>query len=271
MGFVLDGILMGCFDVFGGSFIFCYVDNENLGFVVVFFGVGDVLVFSYLLFGLIVFYNIVRLLEEMGGMVVVMVGDFDLQCIFVKLEIGDIDGFCVYVSCFKIDSDLWCGFGIIDCEYIEVKVFYEFGDSYIQVIMVLNDFFDYDLFLVLVLIFVSNYYYGYQVFILEGCVSVDLGVYDFNGDGIIDDSDFIFVFIGFNCIFYYEDCINICDDKFYLLGFGIYLLEDIQLIVIVYFEDKDGYGVLLDSYINLLGIYEDQVVVGLDVVYFCGV
>lgn len=49
----------------------------------------------------------------------------------MKLEMGDIEGFKVYVSCLKIDFELWWGFGIIDCEYIEVKVFYEFGSSYI--------------------------------------------------------------------------------------------------------------------------------------------
>lgn len=54
MGFVFDGIFMGCFDVFGGSLIFCYVDNENLGVVIVFLGVGDVFVLIYVLLGFIV-------------------------------------------------------------------------------------------------------------------------------------------------------------------------------------------------------------------------
>ncbi|MCG8443670.1 MAG: Plug domain-containing protein, partial [Caulobacterales bacterium] len=42
IGFVLDGIPMGRPDPFGGSPIFRYVDNENLGSVVASPGAGDV-------------------------------------------------------------------------------------------------------------------------------------------------------------------------------------------------------------------------------------
>ena len=137
--------------------------------------------------------------------------------------------------------------------------------------MVSNDFFDYDSPSAPASTFASNYYYGYQASIPEGCVSADPGVYDFNGDGTIDDSDFTPVFTGSNCTSYYEDRINIRDDKLYSLGFGTYLSEDIQLTATAYFEDKDGYGVSPDSYTNSLGIYEDQAAAGLDVVHPRGV
>ena len=271
MGFVLDGIPMGRSDAFGGSPIFRYVDNENLGSVVASPGAGDVSAPSYSSLGPIASYNTVRPSEEMGGMVAVTVGDFDLQRTFVKLETGDIDGFRAYVSRSKTDSDLWRGPGTIDREHIEAKALYEFGDSYIQATMVSNDFFDYDSPSAPASTFASNYYYGYQASIPEGCVSADPGVYDFNGDGTIDDSDFTPVFTGSNCTSYYEDRINIRDDKLYSLGFGTYLSEDIQLTATAYFEDKDGYGVSPDSYTNSLVIYEDQAAAGLDVVHPRGV
>tara|TARA_Y100000780_G_scaffold41994_1_gene34223 strand:+ start:287422 stop:289764 length:2343 start_codon:yes stop_codon:yes gene_type:complete len=271
MGFVLDGIPMGRSDAFGGSPIFRYVDNENLGSVVASPGAGDVSAPSYSSLGPIASYNTVRPSEEMGGMVAVTVGDFDLQRTFVKLETGDIDGFRAYVSRSKTDSDLWRGPGTIDREHIEAKALYEFGDSYIQATMVSNDFFDYDSPSAPASTFASDYYYGYQASIPEGCVSADPGVYDFNGDGTIDDSDFTPVFTGSNCTSYYEDRINIRDDKLYSLGFGTYLSEDIQLTATAYFEDKDGYGVSPDSYTNSLGIYEDQAAAGLDVVHPRGV
>ena len=271
MGFVLDGIPMGRSDAFGGSPIFRYVDNENLGSVIASPGAGDVSAPSYSSLGPIASYNTVRPSEEMGGMVAVTVGDFDLQRTFVKLETGDIDGFRAYVSRSKTDSDLWRGPGTIDREHIEAKALYEFGDSYIQATMVSNDFFDYDSPSAPASTFASNYYYGYQASIPEGCVSADPGVYDFNGDGTIDDSDFTPVFTGSNCTSYYEDRINIRDDKLYSLGFGTYLSEDIQLTATAYFEDKDGYGVSPDSYTNSLVIYEDQAAAGLDVVHPRGV
>ncbi len=271
MGFVLDGIPMGRSDAFGGSPIFRYVDNENLGSVVASPGAGDVSAPSYSSLGPIASYNTVKPSEDMGGMVAVTVGDFDLQRTFVKLETGDIDGFRAYVSRSKTDSDLWRGPGTIDREHIEAKALYEFGDSYIQATMVSNDFFDYDSPSAPASTFASNYYYGYQASIPEGCVSADPGVYDFNGDGTIDDSDFTPVFTGSNCTSYYEDRINIRDDKLYSLGFGTYLSEDIQLTATAYFEDKDGYGVSPDSYTNSLGIYEDQAAAGLDVVHPRGV
>ncbi len=124
MGFVLDGIPMGRSDAFGGSPIFRYVDNENLGAVIASPGAGDVSAPTYASLGPIAQYNTVRPSDEMGGMVAVTAGDFDLQRTFVKLETGDIDGFKAYVSRSKTDSDLWRGPGTIAREHIEAKARY---------------------------------------------------------------------------------------------------------------------------------------------------
>ncbi len=83
MGFVLDGIPMGRSDAFGGSPIFRYVDNENLGAVIASPGAGDVSKPSYASLGPIATYETVKPSEEMGGMAAISVGDYDLQRTFV--------------------------------------------------------------------------------------------------------------------------------------------------------------------------------------------
>lgn len=57
IGFVLDGIPMGRSDAFGGSPIFRYVDNENLGRVQASPGAGDVSQPAYASLGPIVEYH----------------------------------------------------------------------------------------------------------------------------------------------------------------------------------------------------------------------
>jgi iron complex outermembrane receptor protein len=271
MGFVLDGIPMGRSDAFGGSPIFRYVDNENLGSVVASPGAGDVSAPSYSSLGPIAAYNTVKPSDEMGGVASVTLGDFNLQRTFLKLETGDIDGFKAYVSRSKTDSDLWRGPGTIDREHIEGKALYEFGDSYIRATYVSNDFHDYDSPSATAETFENDYYYSYEASIPEGCISPDAGVYDFDGNGTIDDNDFTPVFTGDNCTSYYEDRINIRKDKLYSLAFGTYLTEDLQFDATAYYEDKDGYGVSPDTYNNSYGIYIDQAAAGLDVVHPRGV
>ena len=116
---------MGRSDAFGGSPIFRYVDNENLGSVVASPGAGDVSLPSYASLGPIVSYNTIAPSDEAGGMLSYTLGDDDLQRTFVKLETGDINGFSAYISRSKTDSDLWRGPGTIDREHIEGKIRYE--------------------------------------------------------------------------------------------------------------------------------------------------
>jgi iron complex outermembrane receptor protein len=272
MGFVLNGVPMGRSDAFGGSPIFRYVDNENLASVVASPGAGDVSAPSYSTLGPIASYYSVDPSDEAGGMMSYTIGDDDLNRSFVKLETGDINGFKAYVSRSKTDSDLWRGPGTIDREHIEGKAIYAFSDeTKFTVSYVANDFFDYDSPSGTEATFDDNYYYSYLDAIPEGCIAPLTGVYDFNQDGVADESDFTPVFTGSNCTSYYEDRVNVRDDKLYSAQLETYLLDNLLFTGTYYFEDKDGYGVSPDSYSNTLSIYEDQAAAGLDVVHPRGV
>jgi iron complex outermembrane receptor protein len=272
MGFVLDGVPMGRSDAFGGSPIFRYVDNENLGSVVASPGAGDVSAPSYSSLGPIASYSTVNPSDEMGGLVSITIGDDNLQRTFIKLETGKIGGFSAYLSRSKTDSDLWRGPGTIDREHIEAKALYEFGDTWhVKASLVANDFFDYDSPSAPASVFEENYNYGYLPSIPEGCIGPEPGVYDFNQDGSIDDNDFTPVFTGSNCTQYYEDRINIRNDKLYSLQVGGDISENLSFKGTYYYEDKDGYGVSPDTYANTLGIYNRQLSAGLDVVHPRGV
>ena len=145
IGFVLDGIPMGRSDAFGGSPIFRYVDNENLGSVVASPGAGDVSLPSYASLGPIVSYNSIDPETELGGIIGYTVGDDNLQRTFLKLETGKIGGFSAYISRSKTGGDLWRGPGSIDREHFEAKALYEFDDrTKLTAKYVSNDFFDFD-------------------------------------------------------------------------------------------------------------------------------
>lgn len=273
IGFVLDGVPMGRSDAFGGSPIFRYVDNENLGSVVASPGAGDVSLPSYASLGPIVSYNSVMPSEEMGGMAALTIGDDNLQRTFLKLETGKIGGFSAYFSRSKTDSDLWRGAGSIDREHLEGKLRYDFAnDAFLQAGYVSNNFFDYDS-----PSFNRATYrtvgrdYGYDGGISDACIAPAGNVYDFNGDGVIDGTDFEPVFTTNACLTYYEDRINIRDDVLYSLQGGLPLGENFSLKATAYYEDKDGYGVSPDGYSNTLGIYNRQLAAGLDVVHPRGV
>ncbi|WP_370234826.1 MULTISPECIES: TonB-dependent receptor [Henriciella] len=271
IGFVLDGVPMGRSDAFGGSPIFRYVDNENLGSVVASPGAGDVSLPSYASLGPIVSYNTVDTSDEAGGMIAYTLGDDNLERSFIKLETGNIGGLSAYVSRSKTDSDLWRGPGTIDREHIEGKIKYEFdADTFLTFGYVHNDFFDYDSPSGPESVFEADYYYGYSPILPEtGCVA-PLSV-DFNNDGVIDDNDYTPIFTGSACTRYYEDRINIRDDTLYSLNFETDITDGLTLKATAYREDKDGYGVSPDSYPNSLAIYNRQLAAGLDVTHPRGV
>ena len=272
MGFVLDGIPMGRSDAFGGSPIFRYVDNENLGSVLASPGAGDVSMPSYSSLGPIVSYSTIEPAEEAGATVSLTGGDDNLMRSFLRLDTGDINGFSAYLSRSKTDSDLWRGPGTIDREHIEGKARYEFDeDTYIQATMVSNDFYDYDSPSGVEAQFDADYDYAYQNALPDTCIDPQPGVYDYNGDGTIDEQDFTPVNTGSSCTSYYEDRVNIRKDKLYSLSLATDLAEDVYLNSTMYLEDKDGYGVSPDSYGNSLSIYQEQVAAGLDVTHPRGV
>lgn len=272
IGFVLDGVPMGRSDAFGGSPIFRYVDNENLGSVVASPGAGDVSKPSYASLGPIVSYNTIDTSDEMGGTLAYTIGDDNLERSFIKLETGDLNGFSAYISRSKTDSDLWRGPGSIDREHIEGKAKYEFDeDTVLTAGYVANEFFDYDSPSAPESVFEDDYYYGYLPDLPSSCINPQPGVYDYNGDGVIDENDFTPVNTDGSCTRYYEDRINIRQDALYHLTFETDLTEGLDFKATYYLEDKDGYGVSPDSYSNSLGIYLDQAAAGLDVVWPRGV
>ncbi|MFV8818167.1 TonB-dependent receptor [Haliea sp. E17] len=272
IGFVLDGVPMGRSDAFGGSPIFRYVDNENLASVIASPGAGDVSLPSYASLGPMVSYNTTQPAEEFGAKVAYTMGDHNLERSFLRLDTGDLGGFSAYLARSKTDSDLWRGPGTIDREHWEGKARYEFdSDTFIQATYVSNEFFDYDSPSGSASTFADNYEYGYLPAIPEGCANPQPAVYDFNGDGAIDEADFTPIYTGGNCTSYYEDRINVRDDKLYSLSFHTDLMDSLYLKSTAYYEDKDGYGVSPDSYPNSLGIYTEQAAAGLDVVHPRGV
>src|SRR3546814_5369568 len=66
-------------DAFGGSPVFRYVDNENLGVVEAAIGAGDVGLPSYSTLGPVVQYNSIAPQDEMGLFVSQSFGDFDMK------------------------------------------------------------------------------------------------------------------------------------------------------------------------------------------------
>jgi iron complex outermembrane receptor protein len=145
IGFVLDNIPMGRADQFGGSPIFRYVDNENLGRIVASPGAGDVALPSYSSLGPMVSYFTNSPSGEFGGTVGITTGSDNLLRSFVRLETGTWNGLSAYVSRSKIDSDLWRGPGTIDREHIEAKIQYDHDSgATVAFNFVYNDFFDYD-------------------------------------------------------------------------------------------------------------------------------
>ncbi|RYG27821.1 MAG: TonB-dependent receptor, partial [Burkholderiales bacterium] len=145
IAFVLDGIPMGRSDAFGGSPIFRYVDNENLGSVVASPGAGDVTQPSYSSLGPVVEYHSIDPSDEFGGLVSVAFGDDKLRRSFIKLNTGKIGPMSAYISRTKLDSNLARGAGTIDREHAEAKVKFDlWDDAYVDFKWVYNDFYDFD-------------------------------------------------------------------------------------------------------------------------------
>lgn len=254
IGFLLDGIPMGRPDAFGGSPIFRYVDNENLGQVRASPGAGDVSLPTAMSLGPVVEYLTTDTSEEFAARISVAFGDFGLQRSFVKLETGDLNGFSAYVSRSKTDTELWRGPGTVDREHIEAKARYEFDeDTFVSTQLVYNDFFDYD----------SPSMSRAQY---ESATGDQLGRTGRDRAYVGDVPD---LGVGADVVFqdggytqYYIDRVNIRKDLLLGLTVGTDLTENVDLRVVGYYEDKDGFGVSPDSYSNTLGNYEEQLAAG---------
>ena len=122
IGFIVDGIPTGRSDVFGGSPVFRYVDNENLGSVRASVGAGDVSLPSYSSLGPIVQYDSIAPQRTPGAFVSQTFGDYRLRRTFIRLSTGDLGPVRAFVSRTKLTSDLWRGTGTVDRTHWEAML-----------------------------------------------------------------------------------------------------------------------------------------------------
>lgn len=257
IGFVLDGIPMGRSDAFGGSPIFRYVDNENLGRVQASPGAGDVSQPAYASLGPIVEYHSIDPSDEFSVTVSQSLGQFNLHRSFIKIQSGQIGRFSGYISHSKTDSDLWRGAGDIDREHVEAKFVINFSDdTRLTTSMVYNDFFDFD----------SP---GMNIATYKS-LTPDLGGKTGRDRGYIGFVPDLGVgaavpFQNTNYTYYYLDRVNIRKD--FLLGSTLetQVNENLSVKATAYYEDKDGYGVSPDSYSNTVTFFNRQRAAGLAV------
>jgi iron complex outermembrane receptor protein len=256
IGFLIDGIPTGRSDAFGGSPIFRYVDNENLGVVEASPGAGGVTMPSYSSLGPIVSYRSIVPQDEFGAFVSQSFGDFDMKRTFVRLSTGAIGPFKAFVSRTKLDTDLWRGAGSVDREHWEGMAHVDLGgSSWARFKFVSNDFFDYDS------PTLSRAEYNSAVPDLGGHVGRYRGYL-----GTVPDyppvaggprySNASYTYLA-------SLAINVRKDKLYGATIHMGIAEGIHSETTLYWENKDGYGVSPDSYANSLTRYRQQVGTGL--------
>jgi iron complex outermembrane receptor protein len=129
IGFIVDGIPTGRSDAFGGSPIFRFVDNENLGVVEASPGAGGVTMPSYSSLGPIVSYRSIEAQEDLGVFASQSFGDFDMKRTFVRVSTGRVGPLKAYVSRTKLDTDLWRGAGSVDREHWEAMAHVDLGGT----------------------------------------------------------------------------------------------------------------------------------------------
>ncbi|WP_338468401.1 TonB-dependent receptor [Novosphingobium sp. ZN18A2] len=261
IGFVLDGVPLGRSDAFGGSPVFRYVDNENLGSVVASVGAGDVSMPSYDSLGPVVAYNSIEPQEDLGLFVSQSFGDFGMKRTFIRLSTGRIGPFKAYVSRTKLDSDLWRGAGGVHREHWEAIAHADIGSSsWLRLKFVSNDFNDNDS------PFLS----------LAGYTSgTDLGGKSGRWQGYIDvppptTPGFTSTVAGVdysnsNYTYTYPLAINIRHDRLYAATLHGGITDNFSAESTLYWEHKAGFGVSPDSYANSLGLYSREAAYGLPV------
>lgn len=256
IGFVVDGIPTGRSDAFGGSPVFRYVDNENLGSVVASVGAGDVSIPSYSSLGPVVSYNSVAPQKKPGLFVSEALGQFGLRRNFIRASTGEIGPISAYVSRTKLSSDLWRGDGGIHREHWEAQVHANLGtDSWARFKFVSNDFHDNDS----PTMTRGQYntlgrYYGYinpPANTTPGYTPTTAGVPYSNVNYANNTASL---------------AINVRNDRLYGATVHLGIAQGVYLESTGYWEHKSGYGVSADSYDNSLLIYTREKAAGLDVV-----
>ncbi len=267
VGFVLDGIPMGRSDAFGGSPIFRYVDNENLGAVIASPGAGDVAQPAYASLGPIVEYRSIDPSDMFGATISQTWGDDKLNRSFVKVNTGKLGPFSAYVSRTKLDSNLWRGGGTIDREHAEAKIKLDLWDgAYINFKWVFNDFYDFDTPNMTKAAYLAGTpcangeggrYCGYSATLPAGTLGT---VQEYNVPGYTYDTTGWFM-----------DRINVRNDSLYGSTFYTPITEKGSLTATAYYEDKDGWGSSPETYgtptsaTSLYGRYTREKAAGLAV------
>ena len=253
IGFLLDDIPMGRSDQFGGSPIFRYVDNENMGRVTASQGSGDVSQPSYSSLGPLVSYHTMVPSRKFGGSIVQTFGSDSLRRTFLKLQSGEHAGFSGYISRSKIDSDLWRGPGTIDREHWEAKVRYQFSSkAHVTFQMVYNDFYDFDTPSI-----TKAQYWGTSgdLFGRSGRSFGYLGTVPTLAP-LASAPTVVYSNAGHNQ--YYLQAINVRTDYLYALTANVEMTDSLNLSMIGYYEDKDGYGVSPEAYATSLASHNAQ-------------
>lgn len=265
IGFVVDGIPTGRSDAFGGSPVFRYVDNENLGVVEAAIGAGDVSLPSYSTLGPVVQYNSIAPQEEMGLFVSQSFGDFNMKRTFIRASTGQVGPFRAYVSRTKLNTDLWRGPGTVDREHWEGQIHADLGgDSWARFKFVSNDFFDYDSPTITRAQYncVSRNAVGQcsrDFALIENVPNTTPGFAPLASAPNVYYSNAAYTGV-------YNLAINVRKDKLYGATFHAGIAEGVWAESTLYWEDKDGYGVSPDGYANSLGRYTPQAQAGLAVV-----
>lgn len=263
IGFVVDGIPTGRSDAFGGSPVFRYVDNENLGSVVASVGAGDVAQPSYSSLGPVVEYKSIAPQEKFGLFASGSLGDFNLRRNFLRLSTGRIGRFTAYVSRTKLDSNLWRGEGGVHRTHWEAQVKADLGgDSWARFKFVSNDFHDNDS----PTLTRAQYY----------SATPDAGGQTGRWRGYIDvvpnttpgfaPSVPGVAYSNTNYTYTAPLAINIRRDRLYALTTHLGIAQNAWFENSLYWEDKAGFGVSPDSYANSLSIYSREAQAGLQVV-----
>ncbi|MFA5495002.1 MAG: TonB-dependent receptor [Porticoccaceae bacterium] len=256
IGFVLDGAPTGRSDQFGGSPIYRYVENENLGRVTASQGAGDVSLPSYASLGPIVQYFTIDPSEEFGATVSVTGGSDQLERTFVRLNTGEHNGFSAYISRSHFTADQWRGPGDIEREHYEGKVRWR-GDSGAEVALTVtyNDYFDYD----------TPYVTQAQYKGAAGDPFGRRGRY-FPYLGQVPDLPETVPGVRYSSTDhnqYYQQAINSREDTLVNLFGRLPVSDGFRLEGNVYYEDKDGYGVSPEAYATSIANHDAQVAAGL--------
>lgn len=262
IGFVVDGVPTGRSDVFGGSPVFRYVDNENLAAVEASVGAGDVALPSYSSLGPVVHYKSVAPQDELGLFVAQSFGEDSLKRTFIRLSTGQIGPVKGYVSRTKLNSDLWRGTGTIDREHWEAQLLADLGgDSWARFKFVSNDFFDYDS------PTLTRAQYLSATPDLGGRTGRLRGYIDVPANTVAGFAPSVAGVPYSNANYTYTSplAINVRKDKLYAATVHLGLADGIHAETTAYWEDKGGYGVSPDSYANSLTRYTQQSAAGLAV------